>query len=236
MRLSISLMIACVALFAMGYVERAIVAARKSFEATKEEEPPLPEGVVAVEYIGQSDNQQRIETGIVPPQGCILRCEFQFTKLTDQLNVMGINYQGFGFGISGGMFRVDCFDWITLTTDIDTEWHVWAIDEIQMKAYIDEVSMPIRIRHSAFGSDWEGSCGFTLFRRTRANNGYSDIYCNGARCRSLYIGTSSEALFDGIAVRFVNELGDDEGALYDFVSGNLFRNRGSGKLVFGGDL
>ena len=220
----------------MGSSIRSNVGGRNVVTIETAEEPPLPEGVVAVEYIGQSDNQQRIETGIVPPQGSILRCEFQFTKLIDQLNVIGINYQGFGFGISGGMFRADCFDWITLTTDIDTEWHVWTIDEIQMKAYIDEVSMPIRIRHSAFGSDWEGSCGFTLFRRTRANSGYSDIYCNGARCRSLYIGTSSEALFDGIAVRFVNELGEDEGALYDFVSGKLFRNSGSGKLVFGGDL
>lgn len=217
-------------------VVRSSISGRTVVMIENVEEPPLPEGVEAVEYIGQSDNQQRIETGIVPPQGSILRCEFQFTKLTDQLNVIGIYYQGFGFGISGGMFRVDCFEWITLTTDIDTEWHVWTIDEINMKASIDGVSMPIRIRHSAFGSDWEGSCGFTLFRRTRANNGSSDIYCNGARCRSLYIGTSSEALFDGIAVRFVNELGEDEGALYDFVSGNLFRNSGSGKLVFGKDL
>ena len=223
-------------LLSFGGIVRSSVAGRQSMIVSDEGEPSLPEGVVAVEYIGQSDNQQRIETGIVPPQGCILRCEFQFTKLTDQLNVIGINYQGFGFGISGGMFRVDCFDWITLSTVIDTEWHMWTIDEIQMKVYIDEVSMPIRIRHSAFGSDWEESCGFTLFRRTRASNGYSDIYCNGGRCRSLYIGTSSEALFDGIAVRFVNELGEDEGALYDFVSGNLFRNSGSGKLVFGGDL
>ena len=215
---------------------RSSIGGRTIVAIENAEEPPLPEGVVAVEYIGQSDNQQRIETGIVPPQGCILRCEFQFTKLTDQLNAIGINYQGFGFGISGGMFRVDCFDWITLSTVIDTEWHEWAIDEINMKASIDGVSMPIRIRHSAFGSDWEGSCGFTLFRRTRASNGYSDIYCNGARCRHLYIGTSSEALFDGIAVRFVNELGEDEGALYDFVSGHLFRNSGSGKFLFGNDL
>ena len=217
-------------------VVRSSISGRTIVTIENAEEPPLPEGVVAVEYIGQSDNQQRIETGIVPPQGSILRCEFQFTKLTDQLNAIGIYYQGFGFGISGGMFRVDCFDWITLSTVIDTEWHEWTIDEINMKASIDGVSIPIRIRHSAFGEEWEGSCGFTLFRRTRASNGQSDIYCNGARCRSLYIGTATEALIDAIAVRFVNENGEDEGALYDRVNGCLLRNNGSGVLIFGNDL
>ncbi len=134
------------------------------------------------------------------------------------------------------MFKVDCFDWITLSSTIDTDWHLWTIDETTMTGSIDNISIPIRAKHSTFGSDWEGSCGFTLFRRTRASNGYSDIYCNGARCKSLYIGTSTEVLLDAIAVRFVNENGEDEGALYDIVSGTLLRNTGNGKLDFGGDL
>lgn len=41
--------------------------------------------------------------------------------------------------------------------------------------------------------------------------------------------------FDGYAVRFTNELGQSEGALYDAVSGQLFRNVGTGVFTVGPD-
>ena len=42
-------------------------------------------------------------------------------------------------------------------------------------------------------------------------------------------------LFDAIPVRFTNENGVSEGAMYDRVSGNLFRNAGTGAFVIGSD-
>lgn len=41
---------------------------------------------------------------------------------------------------------------------------------------------------------------------------------------------------DYIPVRFTNELGQSEGAMYDKVSGQLFRNQGSGEFVMGPDV
>lgn len=38
-----------------------------------------------------------------------------------------------------------------------------------------------------------------------------------------------------IPVRFTNELGETEGAMYDKISGQLFRNRGTGKFAIGPD-
>lgn len=40
---------------------------------------------------------------------------------------------------------------------------------------------------------------------------------------------------DLIPVRFTNENGDDEGAMYDRVSGQLFRNSGTGAFIIGPD-
>ena len=40
---------------------------------------------------------------------------------------------------------------------------------------------------------------------------------------------------DFIPVRFTNELGQSEGAMYDRVSGQLFRNAGTGSFVIGPD-
>ena len=40
---------------------------------------------------------------------------------------------------------------------------------------------------------------------------------------------------DFIPVRFTNELGETEGAMFDRVSGQLFRNDGTGAFIIGPD-
>ena len=42
-------------------------------------------------------------------------------------------------------------------------------------------------------------------------------------------------VFDAIPVRFTNESSQSEGAMYDRVSGQLFRNAGTGSFVIGPD-
>ena len=46
---------------------------------------------------------------------------------------------------------------------------------------------------------------------------------------------SGEVTLDLISVRFTNELGQSEGAMYDRVSGQLFRNQGTGAFLYGRD-
>lgn len=43
------------------------------------------------------------------------------------------------------------------------------------------------------------------------------------------------ALIDLIPVRFMNETGQQEGAMYDKVSKQLFRNKGTGSFIIGPD-
>jgi len=71
-----------------------------------------------------------------------------------------------------------------------------------------------------------------LFNRTSLLNQYpwkGKIY-------SAKIWVESILVRDFIPVRFTNELGQSEGAMYDKVSGQLFRNQGTGAFLYGGDI
>ena len=188
-----------------------------------------------VEWIGQSDQNQYIKTGVVPPVGSILRCEFQFTDTRNSFNAIGNIWNvRFGFGIELGTFKVCTAGWKELIAGKDNNWHTWTIDEPNGIASLDNTSVSINA-HSAFTGDaWANNGGFLLFRRLTSTGG-GDYATSVARCKSLYIGTSSGALFDGIPVRFTNEQGVSEGAMYDRVSRRLFRNQGTGAFLYGAD-
>lgn len=59
------------------------------------------------------------------------------------------------------------------------------------------------------------------------------------RCRYWgvkILGSDERPIRDMIPVRFTNELGQSEGAMYDKVSRQLFRNAGTGQFVIGPDV
>ena len=59
---------------------------------------------------------------------------------------------------------------------------------------------------------------------------------NDTRVRFMYFNASSAAAsLDMLPVRFTNENGVSEGAMYDRVSGQLFRNQGTGAFLIGPD-
>jgi hypothetical protein len=70
-----------------------------------------------------------------------------------------------------------------------------------------------------------------LFNRTSSLNQYP---WNG-KIYSAKIWVESILVRDFITVRFTNELGQSEGAMYDRVSGQLFRNAGTGAFTIGPD-
>jgi len=56
-----------------------------------------------------------------------------------------------------------------------------------------------------------------------------------ARIKLFRIVDDGVLVRDFIPVRFTNELGQSEGAMYDSVSKQLFRNQGTGAFTYGGD-
>ena len=65
-----------------------------------------------------------------------------------------------------------------------------------------------------------------------ASSSYGKV---GERFHSVRCEKSGEMLFDFQPVRFKNESNEWEGAMFDRVSGNLFRNSGTGAFLIGPD-
>lgn len=62
-----------------------------------------------------------------------------------------------------------------------------------------------------------------------------DYYSKNLKLYSFKIYDNGVLVRDFIPVRFTNELGQSEGAMYDRVSGQLFRNQGTGAFNYGND-
>ena len=56
------------------------------------------------------------------------------------------------------------------------------------------------------------------------------------KVKSFKIIRGGEIIVDAYAVRFTNENGETEGAMYDIISGMFFRNQGTGAFLIGPDL
>ena len=74
-----------------------------------------------------------------------------------------------------------------------------------------------------------------LFRSNDTHAGSSSKRNQRTSVKKARIVSMGSVLFDAIPVRFTNENGVSEGAMFDRVSGKLFRNAGTGAFVIGPD-
>lgn len=77
--------------------------------------------------------------------------------------------------------------------------------------------------------------GTDLYAFAINRNGVDNFHSK-ARINYLQIYIGGVLVRDFVSVRFTNELGQSEGAMYDRVSGQLFRNAGTGAFGFGTDI
>lgn len=68
------------------------------------------------------------------------------------------------------------------------------------------------------------------------NSGMTARRTNNVNVYSFKLTDDGVLVRDMIPVRFTNELGQSEGAMYDCVSGQLFRNAGTGAFLYGNDM
>ena len=82
-----------------------------------------------------------------------------------------------------------------------------------------------------------GFVGLSIFRSySWPQDGYPVQTNIKAKLFNFSILINGVVVFDGIPVRFTNEQNQSEGAMYDRVSGQLFRNQGTGAFVVGPDV
>lgn len=74
---------------------------------------------------------------------------------------------------------------------------------------------------------------FGIYYEVRASVAYIP---DGTRLAEISAERNGEKILDMISVRFTNENNISEGAMYDRVSGELFRNAGTGAFVIGPDI
>jgi hypothetical protein len=105
--------------------------------------------------------------------------------------------------------------------------HLYGIDVKNRKSYVDNKEIT--------GSDGNCFTNYNVALLARNSSGTISNFASG-----LLYGfkhwENDELVQHFIPVRFTNENGETEGAMYDRVSGQLFRNAGTGAFVLGSDL
>lgn len=205
-----------------------LLGARQFFERRGAPTPPFPYDV-EVEYLENSGSEY-ISTNLFPDLRYVISGIFLWTRASG-LGLFGVyegerkSYRIFG---KGNVFYWDCGD-----------------------AYesVGRVSMHGLKLNSAFSLE-AGNRFLSVDgkEQRRSENPSLESYSNClrlfsignigsdlGRIYSLSISRAGQLIADYIPIRFTNERGEAEGAMYDRVSGQLFRNQGTGAFLYGPD-
>lgn len=105
-------------------------------------------------------------------------------------------------------------------------------------------SHTVRLTQDGVSTDYEfndvypqkATATFIVFAIRGGSSGFRPVENAHFILYGLKILEFGNVVMDFIPVRFTNELGQSEGAMYDRVSGRLFRNQGTGAFLYGADV
>lgn len=209
----------------------ALPGARMLFERRG---PKLPYDA-EVEYL-ESTGTQLIDTGVHGRDNLLVGARFAIASIPLSgsqyvfIGAYGRSFIGVMLQGSTGNFRFAAISSLYgAAVPIDTEVHDVLIDSSSgsKRVLFDDVE----IASSAGSFSGEYTETVALFGRIG--------YANGCQARLYSFAVNDASTGDLIQslfpVRFTNEQGVSEGAMYDRVSGQLFRNGGTGAFVIGPD-
>lgn len=203
--------------------------------------PPMPYDA-EVEYL-ESTGTQYIDTGVVGRDG--LHIEAVATR--DIVATSGKNLFGVASGVtsfttvsvnsSSGVITTGLNSLASTTSsDVylvqDNNFHSFVLDTTGGSKYAKVDGVIIRSLDSHDTVQTER--GMIIFGMRVINN----AVLSSCRVSAFSVADTAtgKTLVDLIPVRFTNEQGVSEGAMYDRVSGALFRNSGTGAFKFGTDI
>ena len=212
-----------------------LLGARQFFERRGAPTPPLPYDA-EVEYL-ESTGTQWIDTGLSAREGLLVECVGNIMSWTSNGRLFGCATGGRGrdFGVMTG--RTDTAQsyvgaavsaTYASSVPIGQSSHVFNLDSTAG-------AKVFRIDGDVVYT-WTTSLGVslaTIFLFSDSASGSAGV----SRISSFWAedATTGQTLVDFIPVRFTNEQDVSEGAMYDRVSGQLFRNAGTGAFVIGPD-
>lgn len=210
-------------------------AARQFFERRAAPTPPLPYDA-EVEYI-ESTGTQWIDTGLLAREGLLVECVGNIMSWKANGRLFGCSNGGRGrdFGVQTG--RTDTTQFYigaamsasyTSSVPIGQSSHVFNLDSTAGAKVFRIDGAVIYTWTTSLGVSLEN---FFLFSDSASG------YTSASRMCSFWMkdSTTGQTLVDLIPVRFTNEQNQSEGAMYDRVSGALFRNAGTGAFTIGPD-
>lgn len=235
MKTFISIICILVSVIGLSDIRKSMLAANM-LEYIETQDRTLPEGITAVEYI-QSTGTQWIKVGqVIGMTSISVRLAASEIPSSGCFKAFGIGYWvNFGddcgidyYGMWGGNYNhIGCElgVFVNIIYDAPGRW----CDSMYMGG-----------NGTAFISSADKGRNLFLFCGTNGTNPYITGSGNYMAWRgmiaSCVVMSDTIKLVDMVAVKFINELGVEEGGMYDFVSETLFRNGGSGSFIIGPDL
>lgn len=205
--------------------------------------PPLPYDA-EVKYL-ESTGTQYIITGVRPQVGDVFSVD---TTVQYSANVVSDTWLTGWYVGSGNSSIIGTYQnqiYFTYNTDGNVaKTKVGLYDKHRIRynfpdgILIDDIVLSSSVAANTpltvipISSTYNGLCIFNRFN----SYGFPETTIIKAKVFSFQIIINGSVSFDGIPVRFTNEQGVSEGAMYDRVSGQLFRNAGRGEFWFGTDI
>lgn len=190
---------------------------------------PLPYDA-EVEYI-EGTGTQWIDTGVLANDRTVARIRFIATEYTS--SVFFGNYLGnghlFNFFIRGNNWSYFQLKSSTIQTTSFGSLNMVLNVELGNN-YIKDLDTDTEVISGASQSGLVSDATLKWFYYDR-----SSIVSGKGKIYSTVILDGADLIRNLVPVRFTNENGVSEGALYDRVSGQIFRNAGTGAFVIGPD-
>ena len=202
--------------------------ARQFFAASKAA-PPLPYDA-EVAWIG-STGYQWIDTGVLHSSPCAYMLDCRATPSSNEQDFFGSYVQPTGACVLG-FYGNFIFGFNPPNSRIDTPVFPQAETDFYLTYSFAASTRTLTVNGQSYqgnGASFNGEKVMLFCGRT---NGGIPV---SMKCRAFRIERDGVAVFDGISVRFTNEQGQSEGAMYDRVSMQLFRNAGTGAFTIGPD-
>lgn len=207
---------------------KSIIAARLS--ECSSDNRKLPEGIVEVQYIYTEDRKPFINT------------IYADTDMSFEMGFLNSTQKAMAFGSLLGTTSRFCFpasssdffyfggkDNVRMASSVMTLNTYHDVSMSKNGIYVDGTLLPSSI----------SSAQYIQSTILLSLNGWNYNGRNESRgaMRIYYFRAwkGGVRILDLIAVRFLNEKGEWEGAMYDWVSGELFRNSGTGSFLIGPD-
>lgn len=203
----------------------------KAYYGTEQVWPSQPQ-YIPVEWIETDGVTSYLDTGYVPNNSSGF-------KINVSSSTTGGNHIPFGHRQDSGNTRW----WINFSSTLEMSWNTWtSVSSYSANRWYEIEFNWLNSRNGKIDGVQKYTISSTLATHTGTAKmfqaGQGDSYVVNpfsGKISHVLVSEGGNIVRDFIPVRFMNENGQQEGAMYDKVSKQLFRNKGTGSFTIGPD-